>query len=70
VAGIGAAVTLFMLIELIFLIGFKISSIGVYLSVLCGLAILAVPFVVKDNGEISMPDKKSITDEFNQMRND
>lgn len=67
---IGAAVTLLMFIELFFVIGLSVSSIGVYLALLAGICILAIPFVVKDNGDISMPNKQSITDEFNQMRND
>lgn len=43
---------------------------GLYIAMLAGLAVLAVPFVVKDSGEISMPSKDSIKDEFNNMKED
>ncbi|WP_066755807.1 hypothetical protein [Crocinitomix algicola] len=68
VAGVGAAVTLFMLWELIGSIGFDYSSIGVYLALLAGIAVLAVPFVIKDSGEFEMPTKDSIKEEFNEMK--
>lgn len=68
VAGVGAAITLFMLWELIFSIKFSYSSIGVYLALLAGLAVLAVPFVIKDSGEFEMPTKDSIKEEFNEMK--
>lgn len=68
VAGLGAAVTLYMLLQFLVLIGISYSSIGVYLALLAGVGILAVPFVIKDSGEFSMPTKDSIKDEFNEMK--
>ena len=68
VAGLGAAITLFMLWELIGSIGFSYSSFGVYLALLAGIAVLAVPFVIKDTGEFEMPTKDSIKQEFNEMK--
>lgn len=65
---LGGVITLFMLIEL-FRIGISVCGFGVYLSLLAGLAVLAVPFVIKDSGEISMPTADSVKDEFNEMRN-
>lgn len=69
VAIMGAVITVFMLLELLVFIGFSYSGIGVYLSLIAGLAVLAVPFVIKDSGEISMPTADSVKDEFNEMRN-
>ena len=65
VAGTGAGIVLFMLY--IWIMG-RGLSIGVYLTLLAGLAILAVPFVIKDSGEFEMPTKDSIKDEFNEMK--
>ena len=43
---------------------------GIWLELVATLAIVAVPFVIKDSGEISMPTKDSIKDEFNNMKED
>lgn len=32
------------------------------------IAVLAVPFVIKDTGEFEMPTKDSIKEEFNEMK--
>jgi hypothetical protein len=69
VAIMGAIITGFMLLELLFFIGFSYSGIGVYLSLIAGFGVLAIPFVIKDTGEISMPTADSVKDEFNEMRN-
>ncbi len=58
-----------MILELISFIGFQYSGLGVYVCLLASLGILAVPFVIKDSGEIEMPTKESIKDEFNEMKN-
>lgn len=63
VAGIGAGVTAFMLIELL-RIGFDFASFGVYLSILAGAAVMAIPFVIKGDGSMQMPTKDSIKDEL------
>jgi hypothetical protein len=63
VAGIGAGVTAFMVFEL-FYIGFSWASYGVYLSILAGAAIMAVPFVIKGDGSMSMPTSDSIKNEL------
>lgn len=59
---------LYMLFELFISIGLSFSSFGVYLALLAGLGILAVPFVIKDSGEFEMPTTDSIKDEFNEMK--
>ena len=43
-------------------------GIGLWIGLLASLAIVAVPFVIKDSGEISMPTKESIKDEFNEIK--
>jgi len=63
VAGIGAAVTAFMLFEL-FYIGFSWASFGVYFSILAGAAVMASPFVVKGDGSMSMPTSDSIKNDM------
>jgi hypothetical protein len=81
VAIAGAAVFLFSLLHLLLnmggsseldITGLSKSSIsfGVFITIIAGLATVAVPFVVKDSGEISMPTKDSIKDEFNNMKED
>lgn len=59
VAGIGAGATGFMIIELL-RIGFQFSSYGVYFSILAGVAIMAVPFVINKDGGFEKPTKDSI----------
>src|SRR5687768_4060987 len=61
VAGIGAGAAGFMVIELL-RIGLSWASFGVYFSLLAGAAIMAIPFVVKGDGSMSMPTKDSIKD--------
>ncbi len=68
VAGCGAGVVLFMLWKLFINITVSYAGFGAYLMFLAGVAILAVPFVIKDTGEFSMPTKNSIKDEFNEMK--
>jgi len=63
VAGIGAGAAAFMLIELL-RIGFQFASFGVYFSLLAGVAVMAVPFVIKGDGSMQMPTKDSIKDEL------
>lgn len=63
VGGIGAGVSAFMLIELL-RIGFSYASYGVYLSILAGVAVMAMPFVIKGDGNFQMPTKDSIKDEL------
>ena len=43
-------------------------GMGAYLALIASLAVLAVPFVIKDSGAISIPSKDSIKDEFNEMK--
>lgn len=74
VMGAGAGVVLLTILAMILLsVGDNsVGSLGFGLFMTClgGIGILAVPFVVKDSGEIAMPDKQSITDEINDLRND
>jgi len=62
----GAAVVVFTLLAII--VGYR--SGGVFVSFLAGAAIIAVPFVIKDSGEFEMPTKESITDDFNEIKDD
>lgn len=68
VAGFGGGVTLFMIWKLFINIGMSMSGIGVWLMLIAGVGILAVPFVIKDSGDFAMPTKDSIKDEFNEMK--
>jgi hypothetical protein len=43
-------------------------GIGLWIGLLASLAIVAIPFVIKDSGEFSMPTKDSIKDEFNEIK--
>ncbi|MGB1104072.1 MAG: hypothetical protein ACPG21_10645 [Crocinitomicaceae bacterium] len=43
-------------------------GMGAWLALIASLAVLAVPFVIKDSGEISIPTKDSIKDEFNEIK--
>ncbi len=70
VAIAGAVPFIIIVLNMLGAMGSGGLGIGIYLAILATAAIVAVPFVVKDNGDISMPNKQSITDEFNQMRND
>lgn len=63
VAGIGAGAAAFMLIELL-RIGFDFASFGVYLSLLAGVGVMAIPFVIKGDGGFEMPTKDSIKNEL------
>lgn len=71
----GVVATLFPIIAMLIISfnnDYALASLGfgIFLSLIGGLGVLAMLFVVKDNGDISMPNKQSITDELNQMRND
>ena len=68
VAGAGGAIVLFMIWKVFIDISVAYASIGAFLMLIAGLAILAVPFVIKDSGEFEMPTKESIKDEFNEMK--
>ncbi|MBK7129487.1 MAG: hypothetical protein IPM74_06765 [Crocinitomicaceae bacterium] len=63
VAGVGAGAAAFMLIELL-RIGFEFASFGVYLSLLAGIGVMAIPFVIKGDGGFEMPTKDSIKNEL------
>ena len=63
IGGIGAGAAGFMLIEL-FRIGFDAASYGVYLSLLAGAGVMAVPFAVKGDGSFEMPNKDTIKEDL------
>lgn len=63
IGGIGAGAAAFMLIEL-FRIGFQFASFGVYLSLLAGIVVLAVPFAIKGDGNFEMPTKDTIKEDL------
>ncbi|NOQ74980.1 MAG: hypothetical protein GQ574_23405 [Crocinitomix sp.] len=74
VAGGGAGAFLMVVIVLISGTGSSYGDvggsfgIGLWIGLLAALAIVAVPFVIKDSGEFSMPTKDSIKDEFNEIK--
>jgi hypothetical protein len=63
IGGIGAGAAGFMLIELL-RIGFDLASYGVYLSLLAGIVVLAMPFAVKGDGSFEMPNKETIKEDL------
>ena len=69
VAIAGGICTLFMIWKLFVDIKLTYAAIGAYLTILAGIVVLAVPFVIKDSGDFQMPTKESIKDEFNDMKN-
>lgn len=62
VAGVGAAATALMLYEVIDVMGTKMVSggIGLWLGLLGALGVVAMPFVIKGDGNFEMPNKDSI----------
>ncbi len=74
VAGGGAGAFLMVLLVLISGAGSSYGEIGgsfgigLWIGLLAALAIIAVPFVIKDSGEFEMPTKDSIKDEFNEIK--
>lgn len=63
VGGIGAGVTLFMIIELL-RVGLGMASFGVYFSILAGVAVMALPFAIQGDGSFKMPTKDSIKEDI------
>jgi len=45
-------------------------GLGMYLALLSSIALIAIPFVLKDNGEFEMPTKDSLSENFNQMKDE
>lgn len=45
-------------------------GLGIYLSFLTSLALVIVPFVLKENGEFVVPSKESLKDELSGMKDD
>lgn len=68
IAGAGGVSFLIILLNVINALGTGGLGFGIWLALLATLAIVAVPFVIKDSGEISMPTKESIKDEFNEIK--
>jgi hypothetical protein len=64
VGGIGAGAVGFMLIELVGSIGFDLASYGVYLSLLAGVVVMAIPFAVKGDGTFEVPNKETIKEDL------
>lgn len=68
VAGIGAACIAFMAYELVSIMGAGIGAsagIGVWLSLVAGLAVVALPFAIKGDGGFEMPTKDTIKADLN-----
>jgi hypothetical protein len=68
VAILGGVAAAYMLIELVGLIGFQFSGIGVYLGLIAGIGVAAIPFVIKGDGSMEMPSKESVTEDINEMK--
>lgn len=68
VAIAGAVPFLVVLLNVIRAVSSGGLGFGIWLALLASLAIVAVPFVIKDSGEFSMPTKDSIKDEFNEIK--
>lgn len=45
-------------------------GIGIYLSFLTSLALVIVPFVIKDNGEFEAPTKEALVADLTEMKDD
>ena len=73
VLGGGAGATL---LPIIFIIIIKASSygsayglgIGVFLCILAGIGIMAIPFAIKADGEFEMPSKDSISKDIDEIK--
>ena len=69
VLGGGAAAALFPIIAIITLLSNGApTGIGVFLSLIGGIAILAMQFIVKESGDVSMPTKDSIKEDINEIK--
>jgi hypothetical protein len=45
-------------------------GIGIYISLLAGIALTAMPFVIKDSGDFEMPTKDALVDDLKEMKED
>ncbi len=45
-------------------------GIGIYLSLLAGIVVTAIPFVVKDSGDFHVPTKDELVDDLKEMKED
>jgi len=45
-------------------------GIGIYMSLLMGIALTAIPFVIKDSGDFEMPTKDDLVDDLKEMKED
>ena len=45
-------------------------GLGMYLALLSSIALVAIPFVLKGNGDFEMPTKDSLSEDFNQMKDE
>jgi len=43
-------------------------GIGLFITIIAGIAVLAIPFVIKDDGNFSMPTKDSLKADVNKMK--
>lgn len=68
VAIAGAIPFLVILLNIFQALGTGGLGMGIWLALIATLAIVAVPFVIKDSGEFEMPTKDSIKDEFNEIK--
>ncbi|MBI3133126.1 MAG: hypothetical protein HYZ14_00480 [Bacteroidetes bacterium] len=68
VMGGGAAAAFFSLLAMILLKsqggGYLTLGTGVFLCFIAGAAVLAIPFIIKGDGNMQMPTKDSIKDEL------
>ncbi|MGV6861794.1 MAG: hypothetical protein ACWA41_08475 [Putridiphycobacter sp.] len=45
-------------------------GIGMYLALLSGIALAAIPFVIKDDGGFEMPTKEAVMEDLKEMKED
>jgi cytochrome bd-type quinol oxidase subunit 2 len=45
-------------------------GIGIYISLIAGIALSAMPFVIKDSGDFEMPTKDALVDDLKEMKDD
>jgi hypothetical protein len=45
-------------------------GLGMYLALLAAIAVVAIPFVIKENGDFSMPTKDELVNELNEIKDD
>ena len=68
VAGLGGVATALMLYEVFDVMSTALvqAGMGLWLGLLAGIGVLAIPFVIKGDGNFEMPNKETIKADLNQ----